>query len=105
MPTVGLTETMNAYLQSEPEFRKAMLSEIASCLLTGEVREGTSLLRKYVTATIGFRELEKALQRSTGSLERALEKSECALAIDLFSIIAYLEQLEGSMLEAVQWAA
>ena len=49
--------TLRERLDHDPGFREALLEEGVQCLLAGEVDVGKSVLRDYVNATIGFREL------------------------------------------------
>ena len=50
----------------------ALLKEGVRCLLAGEVDVGKSVLRDYVNATIGFRELGGLTAKSPEGLMRML---------------------------------
>lgn len=103
--TVSYDENIAEMLRAEPEFRQAYLEGIVQSLLEGETDIGQSMLRKYVAATIGFKKLEKKLHRAAGSLEEALRDESKPLAADLFAMLAYLQRVEGGMLEVVRRAA
>jgi len=61
----------------------------------GEVDLGKSVLRDYVNATIGFRELGGLTAKSPKSLMRMLGPNGNPQARNLFEIIRCLQEREG----------
>ena len=55
--TRDVNVTVRERLQRDPSCRQAFLKEAVNSLLSSDVETGKSLLRDYVTATIGFGEL------------------------------------------------
>jgi len=87
--------TIRERLKRDPEFREALLEEGVQCLLAGEVDVGKSVLRDYVNATIGFRELGGLTAKSPKSLMRMLGPNGNPQARNLFEIISCLQECEG----------
>ena len=52
-------ESIRARAQRDPAFRSALLREAVECILSGDLESGKAVLRDYVNATAGFRELEE----------------------------------------------
>ena len=52
-----IRETIRARIRRDPAFREELLKEGAECLLSGDVDTSKEVLRDYINATIGFREL------------------------------------------------
>ena len=50
-------ETVQARARTDLEFREALLKEAVDAMLAGEVDVGKAVLRDYINATIGFKEL------------------------------------------------
>ena len=97
--TRDFRETIRERLQRDPGFREALLEEGVKCLLSGEVDVGKSVLRDYVSATIGFQELGGMTHKSPKSLMRMLGPSGNPQARNLFEIIGCLQEREGVHLE------
>ncbi len=87
--------TLRERLDHDPGFREALLEEGVQCLLAGEVDVGKSVLRDYVNATIGFRELGGLTAKSPKSLMRMLGPKGNPQARNLFEIIRCLQEREG----------
>ena len=87
--------TIRERLERDPGFREALLEEGVQCLLAGEVDVGKSVLRDYVNATIGFRELGGLTAKSPKSLMRMLSPNGNPQARNLFEIICCLQESEG----------
>ena len=51
--TRDFKETIRARIECDPDFRKALLEGV-ECFLSGDVETGKSVLRDYISATIGF---------------------------------------------------
>jgi DNA-binding phage protein len=101
----SFNETVKARLQESQEYRKALLREAVGSMVAGDVETGKSLLRKYINGTIGFIQLGEALGRSSKTLMRMLGPSGNPQLRNFFEIVAYLQQIEGSVLEVVDRSA
>ena len=99
MTTRSFTDTIKADLEQNRDFRRALLSEAVSCMVSGDLETGKSVLREYVNGTVGFLTLGAALNRSPKSLMRMLGPSGNPQARNLFDIVAYLQKAEGTVLE------
>ncbi len=86
-------------LQTDPALRRALLGEAVTCMLSGDLETGKIVLREYVNGTVGFLKLEDALGRSPKSLMRMLSPASNPQARNLFDVVAYLQQAEGTTLE------
>ncbi|MYE58046.1 MAG: transcriptional regulator [Alphaproteobacteria bacterium] len=93
--TRDFKETIRARTARDPEFRETLLEEGVQCLLAGDVETGKSVLRDYINATIGFRELGGLTDKSPKSLMRMLGPQGNPQARNLFEIIARLQDCEG----------
>jgi len=103
--TKSFNETVKSSLQQSEGFRKALLREAVSCMIAGDVETGKSVLRKYINGTIGFVKLGADLGRSPKVLMRMFSASGNPQAKNLFEIVAYLQKIEGTVLEVVDRAA
>jgi hypothetical protein len=82
-------------IQSDGEFRKAVLAESLAAMLAGEVESGKSMLRKYVNATVGFIALGEAVGKSSKTLMQMLGREGNPNIRNFFEIMAYLQKVEG----------
>ena len=96
--TRSFSETIQAGLATDREFRRALLSESIACILAGDPETGKIVLRQYVNGTIGFPSLSEALGRSPKSLMRMLSTTGNPQGRNLFEIVAYLQKAEGAVL-------
>jgi len=103
--TKSFNETVKGKLQQSAGFRKALLREAVGCMVAGDVETGKSLLRKYINGTVGFVKLGADLERSPKVLMRMFSKTGNPQAKNLFEIVAYLQKIEGTVLEVVDRAA
>ena len=55
--TRDFKETIQARAERDPAFREELLREGVELLLSGDMDTGKAVLRDYINATIGFREL------------------------------------------------
>jgi hypothetical protein len=99
--TKNFNETVKAKLQASQRFRRALLREAVGCMVSGDVETGKSVLRKYINGTIGFVQLGADLGRSPKVLMRMFGPTGNPQAKNLFEIVAYLQKLEGTVLEVV----
>lgn len=103
--TTSFNETVRKKLQENAGFRRAFLREAIGCMIEGDVDTGKSVLRKYINGTIGFVKLGEALGRSPKVLMRMFSAKGNPQAKNLFEIVAYLQKVEGTVLEVVERAA
>jgi hypothetical protein len=103
--TKSFNETIKSKLQQCDGFRRALLREAVGCMIAGDVETGKSVLRKYINGTVGFVQLGADLGRSPKVLMRMFSTSGNPQAKNLFEIVAYLQKLEGTVLEVVERAA
>ena len=97
--TEDFRTTIRERIERDPEFREALLEEGVRCLLAGELEIGKSVLRDYINATVGFRELGDMSDKSPKSLMRMLGPHGNPQARNLFDIIGCLQEREGLHLE------
>ena len=97
--------TVQARLQSDRKYRKALLREGVECLLAGDLDTGKAILRDYVNATIGFDELSRRTKRPAKSLMRMLGPSGNPQARNLLEVINHLQKAEGLHFEVSLRAA
>ena len=97
--TRSFSATVKADLEKNPEFRRTLLSEAVACMISGDIETGKVVLREYVNGTVGFLKLGAALNRSPKSLMRMLGPAGNPQARNLFEMVAYLQKLEGTVLE------
>jgi DNA-binding phage protein len=98
-------ETVQARLQSDRKYRKALLREGVECLLAGDLDSGKASLRDYINATIGFNELSRRTKRPAKSLMRMLGPSGNPQARNLLEVINHLLKAEGLHFEVSLRAA
>jgi len=94
-------ETVKAQLEKSTGFRRALLREAVNCLVAGDVETGKSVLRTYINGTVGFIRLGEALGRSPKTLMRMLGPKGNPQIRNFFEIVAYLQKVEGTVLEVV----
>ena len=93
--TRHFNETVRARAARDRKFRKALLREGVECMVAGDVDTGKTILRDYINATIGFRELAQATGIPANSLMRMLSPSGNPRAGNLFGIVSLLQEREG----------
>ncbi len=74
-------------------------------MIAGKTEEGKSLLRRYINGTIGFIELGKAVGRSSKTLMQMLGPKGNPHIRSFFKVVAYLQKIEGSVLEVTERTA
>ena len=97
--TRDFKETVQARINRDPAFREELLKEGIECMLSGDMDTGKALLRDYINATIGFRELGGLTAKSPKSLMRMFGPSGNPQARNLFEITGRLQEHEGLRLE------
>ena len=93
--TRDFKETIKARIDRDPSFREELLKEGVECLLSGDVDTGKAVLRDYINATIGFRELGGLTEKSPKSLMRMFGPNGNPQARNLFEVIGCLQECEG----------
>jgi hypothetical protein len=97
-PTRSFGETIKEQL-ADPKFRREFLREAVSCMIAGDLETAKSALREYVNGTVGFVALGEAVSKSPKSLMRMLSPSGNPQARNLFQVLVYLQEQEGTTLE------
>ena len=103
--TTSFTEIVNTDFRQNADSRRAFLREAVSCLVSGDVDTGKSVLRKYINGTVGFVKLGADLGKSPKTLMRMFSATGNPQAKNLFEVIAYLQKAEGTILQVVERAA
>jgi hypothetical protein len=96
-----LKEMVREQLPTSAGFRRPYLREGVNCLFSGDVQTGKAVLRDYVNGTVGFLKLGEALGRSPKTLMRMLGPKGNPQLRNFFEIVAYLQKVEGRVLEVV----
>ncbi|HUJ94575.1 MAG TPA: hypothetical protein VLW84_04860 [Terriglobales bacterium] len=92
--TRDFKETIQARVRRDPAFRKELLREGIESFLAGDVETGKTVLRDYINATVGFRQLAEVTHRSPKSLMRMFGPTGNPQARNLFEIMRYLQKRE-----------
>ncbi|MEO8098628.1 MAG: transcriptional regulator [Acidobacteriota bacterium] len=93
--TKDFRETIRERAQKEPRFRKALLREAIELMLSGDEKTGRAILRNYINATVGFRELQQVTSIPATSLMRMFGPKGNPSAKNLFGVLAHLQTQEG----------
>jgi hypothetical protein len=96
--TRDFRETVKEEMAQE-DFRRALLAEAVRSMVAGDLDTAKVALREYINGTIGFPQLGAALGRSPKSLMRMLSPTGNPQARNLFDMVAYLQKVEGTVLE------
>ena len=97
--TRDFRETIQARIDRDPAFREELLREGVELLLAGDMDAGKAVLRDYINATIGFRELGGLTEKPPKSLMRMFGPNGNPQARNLFEVIGRLQKREGLHLE------
>lgn len=92
-------EVFKASIDRDPAFGHELLRGAVQCLLDDDLATGRAILRNYVNATIGFKQLARAVGGQEKSLMRMLSVKGNPQAKNLFQIIHALQQLNEVRLE------
>ena len=96
--TRSFRETIKEQL-ADAEFRREFLREAVSNMVAGDLETAKAILREYINGSLGFVTLGKALEKSPKSLMRMLSVEGNPQARNLFEMVAYLQKVEGTVLE------
>ena len=87
--------TIQERVQSEPEFRVGLLTQAAECLLDNEINVAKALLRDYVNATLGFKQLGALMGKKPQSLMRMLSDNGNPRLANISELVSSLRKNEG----------
>ncbi|HWZ50837.1 MAG TPA: hypothetical protein VNW54_05175, partial [Granulicella sp.] len=73
--------------------------EAVGNMVAGDLETAKWVLREYINGTLGFIALGEALSKSPKSLMRMLSPVGNPQARNLFEMVAYLQKIEGTVLE------
>ena len=96
--TRSFRETIKEQL-ADADFRREFLREAVGNMVAGDLETAKSVLREYINGTLGFIALGEALSKSPKSLMRMLSPEGNPQARNLFEMVAYLQKVEGTVLE------
>jgi len=102
--TRSFRETIKEQL-ADADFRREFLREAVGNMVAGDLETAKSVLREYINGTLGFIALGEALSKSPKSLMRMLSPEGNPQARNLFEMVAYLQKVEGAVLEVHATAA
>jgi hypothetical protein len=74
-------------------------------MVAGDLETAKAILREYINGSIGFIALGEALSKSPKSLMRMLSPTGNPQARNLFEIVAWLQKIDGMILEVHAVAA
>ena len=86
--------TVQERAQADPEFRIGLLTEAAECLLNNEVNVAKALIRDYVNATLGFKQLGEIMDKKPQSLMRMLSDNGNPNLSNICLLVASLRKNE-----------
>ncbi len=84
-------ETIRDRAQKEPKFRKALLREAIELMLSGDEKTRRAILRNYINATVGFRQLAEATSLPADSLIRMFGPNGNPSAKNLFGVLVHIQ--------------
>ncbi len=98
-----LTRSFKDFVKSrivrDAKFRQALFQEAVQALIDGDVDTAKSVLRDYINATVGFPALAEATKMPPKSLMRMFGPKGNPTAVNLFGVIAALQEKTGVHLE------
>jgi DNA-binding phage protein len=93
--TIDFRETIRERAQNDAAFRRGLLKEAVELMLSGDVKTGQKIIRDYINATVGFRELAERTHTPEKSLMRMLGPKGNPSSENMFGVIAELAKAEG----------
>ena len=93
--TTEFKKVFKSNIDRDPEFGFEVLRGAVQALLDNDLPTGRSVLRKYVNATIGFRQLSEVTGLQEKSLMRMLSAKGNPVASNLFAVIWSLQEFNG----------
>jgi hypothetical protein len=98
MLTRSFRETIQEQL-ADKKFRREFLREAVANMIAGDLKTAKSVLREYINGTVGFVALGEAVEKSPKSLMRMLSVQGNPQAKNVFEMVAYLQKVDGMVLE------
>jgi hypothetical protein len=96
--TRSFRETIKEQLAGR-DFRREFLREAVANMVAGDLDTAKAVLREYINGTVGFIVQGEALSKSPKSLMRMLSPEGNPQARNLFDMVAYLQKIDGTILE------
>lgn len=96
--TRNFRETIKEQL-ADADFRREFLRESVGNMVAGNLDTAKAIFREYINGSLGFVALGKALGKSPKSLMRMLSQDGNPQTRNLFAMMAYLQMIEGIVLE------
>ena len=93
--TIEFKEVFRASIEQDPDFGHEVLRGAVQFLLVNDLAAGRAMLRNYVNATIGFKQLAHSIGGKEKSLMRMLSPSGNPVASNLFQVIYELQRFNG----------
>ena len=103
--TVSFRDHVKAWIEADPEFRRALFQEAVQTFIEGDVRTARAVLRVFINATIGFAALAKATRIPAKGLMRMFGPKGNPTAANLSEVIRVLQKKTGVHLEVRASAA
>ena len=97
--TRSFKEFVKSRIERDPSFRQALFQEAIQTLIEGDVDTAKAVLRDYINATIGFAALAEAARMPPKSLMRMFGPKGNPTAVNLFGVIAALQDKTGVHLQ------
>jgi DNA-binding phage protein len=97
--TKQFRKTILERAESDPAFRRHLLTEAINELIGGDLNAGKSILRDYINATITFEGLARKLKKSSKSVHRMLGPRGNPRAENILEIIKILQAHERVILQ------
>ena len=98
-----LTRNFKPFVKSriaeDTQFRQALFQEAVQTLIEGDGDTAKTVLRDYIDATVGFPALAEATGLPPKSLMRMFGPQGNPTAVNLFGVIASLQEKTGVRLE------
>jgi DNA-binding phage protein len=90
--SIEFKEVFKASIEQDPAFGHELLASAVQSFLDNDPANGRAILRNYVNATIGFRQLAQTIGSQEKSLMRMLSPAGSPVAANLFRVIHALQQ-------------
>jgi DNA-binding phage protein len=97
--TRSFKEFVKSRIERDPKFRQALFQEAVQTLIDGDVDTAKAVLRDYINATIGFPTLAEATKMPPKSLMRMFGPKGNPTAVNLFGVVAALQDKTGVHLQ------
>lgn len=95
MPTIPYRAAIKDMVEDNPGMAAEMLEDSINTILSGDLDEGRLLLRQFVHATMGFKELARLTGKDDKNLMRSLSASGNPTATNLLAILRACMDAQG----------